>query len=328
MSDKVGVPKPNAVITAIRDEMNGDIELMEEENDFPPRSLFVQLGLHIYKYAPERLFQCTRFREEEIKNYSLNRGLLFQELQFLTENLRKDMPTYRRLENDAGVCRTPESEKKRLTTSKEAYLETGGLSAEKQVFFRCVEAETGALFQERIHYIHVRRRDTRYEFGLFYAGAQIPFAYAAFSPLDRQYLQNLLLSQGVPERRLLVLTRAFCFPGSPYNAMSALYGRCFRYLKKEVGDVCVVTALNQNLFFDGASLRGAEFHPFALVPMKYYYRDGRYVTRRRAESGEQNYEEQKFPAGDIIWYQRGVSLRATTPAKGLSVITDEMYDMR
>lgn len=324
MANELIMQQPSPVIVAIRHKFADAIELLEHKNNLPPRSLFLQLGLHIYKYSCEELFLCNRFDINKIKQYSINSNLIYDELFSLIGYLKYSLPIYTDLKEK---CQLLWRNSKIILTDKQ-YQEVGLDGVRRNINFRRVPPDIGAKIQGDIHYIKSRRLDTLYEFGLFMPNAQVPFAYAAFSLLDRHYLLNLPLFNDVPKDKIFVLTRAYSFPYSPYNAMSALYSRCFNYLKKNVGVSYIVTAINQNLFFSGASLQGANMALIATSPMKHYYLDGRYSTRRKLERTNNIFEEQKFKAAPIMWFGKNLMTDRKVQNITPSIVSEEMYDLQ
>ncbi len=326
MSDEINLLQPDSVIAEIRSKFTYDIDFLERKYKLPPYSLLIQLGLHIYKYTREELFLCSHFDETKIKQYSINRNLIFDELFSLINYLKQDLTIYNELREG---CLQMDQDTKVVSIDRQ-YEEVGVDGARRKIIFDEVPSYIGKHIQEDIHYIRCGRQDTHYELGLFASGAKVPFAYAAFSQLDRHYLLNLPLFKTVPKDKIFVLTRAYSFPNSPRNAMSSLYSQCFSYLKKEAGAAYVVTALNQNLFFSGASLRGANMNLITTSPMKYYYLNGRYSTRRKLERSDKPFDvqKQKFKATPIMWFGKSLLPAKRIPRVELTAVSEEMYDSR
>lgn len=324
MPNELIMQLPSPVIVAIKHKFADEIEFLERKNNLPPRSLFVQLGLHIYKYSCEDLFQCNRFDINQIKQYSINSNLIYNELFSLIGYLKKSLPVYTDLHGKSQLL----WKDSKIISHDKQYQEIAIEGVQRNIHFQHVLPDIGAKIQEDIHYIRSRRLDTLYEFGLFTPDTQVPFAYAAFSLLDRHYLLNLPLFNDIPKDRIFVLTRAYSFPNSPYNSMSALYSKCFDFLKKNAGAAYVVTAINQNLFFSGASLQAANMTLIATSPMKHYYLDGRYSTRRKLERTNRAFEEQKFKAAPIMWFGKNLMTDRQVQNITPTIVSEEMYDLQ
>lgn len=323
MVGKLKLLPPNPYIKKVEREFGDVIYSLERKCDLPPRSLFLQMGLHLYKFSLEELFICNRFDIAKIDQYSLNRNLVYDELYSLVNYLKTDMQVYQALQKESGASGTSS----KLESVRGTYCETGEAEQFSEISFGTVPPDIGRAIQEKIHYIRTARNDTSYQFGLYRKNHDVPFAYAAFSLLDRHYLENLPQLKNTPPSSVYVLTRAYAFPNSPRNAMTVLYSQCFDVLKKNAGASYVLTALNQNLGFSAASLSAANFELVAFSPMKYYYLDGLYSTRRKVECSGKSCTTQKFQSGSIMWFGKSLTGESEENSNLPLVVTDEMYDL-
>lgn len=321
MTNKLLLKQPNPFITEIKKVFENEIYLLEKKNNLPYRTLFLQLGLHIYKYSLDELFSCNQFDIDKIKQYSINSNLIYSELFALINYLKKDIPTYIEL---FKKCK-PYGIDSKIVAKNGLYREISETTFLANINFGKVSSIMGTLIQEKIHYIKSRRKDTKFEFGLYRNNESVPFAYAAFSLVDRKYLLNLPCLKSIPSDRIFVMTRAYSFPNSPYNTMSTLYSKCFNYLKIYDNAAYVLTALNQNLFFTGSSLKSANFEIIAYSPMKYYYADGIYSTRRKLIN-KKEYFSQKFNPGPIMWFGNNLIATDKSSCRKPSMVSEEMYD--
>lgn len=242
MSKGSNILLPNPYIERIFKSFGDVVAELEQKYGLPSRALLIQLGLHIYKYSITDIFICNNFDIEKIDQYSLNSNLIYSEL-FFDQLFEKNAKDFEDLKEQSG----PSSEKAKIISVDGEYAETSDNSL-SGISFRTVSSDIGTLIQEKIHYIRAKRDDTVYEFGLYRKGYGVPFAYAAFSLLDRHYLMNLPHLKEIPKSQVYVLTRAYSFPDSPQNTMSILYSKCFEFLKREALALYVLTAVNQNLF--------------------------------------------------------------------------------
>lgn len=323
MAGKLNLLLPNPYIIKVKREFGDVIDFLERKYDLPPRSLFLQMGLHLYKFSLEELFICNHFDPAKIDHYSLNRNLIYDELYSLISYLKTDMPVYQALQKESGASFASS----KLESFRGTYCETDEMEHFSEISFGTVPPDIGQSIQEKIHYIRTARSDTDYQFGLYRKNHDVPFAYAAFSVSDRQYLANLPQLRNVPPSSVYVLTRAYAFPNSPRNAMTVLYSKCFDALKKDAGASYVLTALNQNLSFSAASLSAANFELVAFSPMKYYYLDGLYSTRRKVERSGKNCTSQKFKSGSIMWFGKSLRGKHEENMAPPLVVTEEMYDL-
>lgn len=323
MAGKLDLLPPNPYIKKLEREFGNVIDFLEHKYDLPPRSLFLQMGLHLYKFSLEELFICNHFDMAKIDQYSLNRNLIHDELHSLANYLKTDMQVYQVLHKESGAS----SARSKLEFIRGTCCEIGETGQFSEVSFDTVPSDIGQSIQEKIHYIRTARIDTAYHFGLYRKNHDVPFAYAAFSLLDRHYLANLPQLRNISPSSAYVLTRAYAFPNSPRNAMTVLYSQCFDALRKNAGASYVLTALNQNLGFSAASLSATNFELVAFSPMKYYYLDGHYSTRRKVEHSGKNCMSQKFQSGSIMWFGKSLTGKSDENSNSPLVVTDEMYDL-
>ncbi|QCV88014.1 hypothetical protein FEZ32_06245 [Acidipropionibacterium jensenii] len=214
----------------------------------------------------------------------------------------------------------------------------GELTAERSdaesspILFDAVPPAFANSIQKDIHYIHSVRRDTIFHAGLRFIDHPAPFAYAAFSELDRVYLKTALKAsmQGtvdVADSRVVVMTRAFGYSPTPKNAMSKLFDLSAQRLQ-ELGYEWIITAINPFLGFKGSIFSGSSYFPFATSPMHYKYTaEGAYITRRRSPGVER--QEQRLITPPILWLARpmGRPLRRRLEKANISLynISDEEY---
>lgn len=202
----------------------------------------------------------------------------------------------------------------------------------KEIYFDKVNPSIGNFIQNKLHYIRKARDDTKFHLGFYSPGDKnIPFAYASFSILDRDYLiNNLPIS--LEGKQILVMTRAFGFNFIPHNSMSALFHCCYKFFKRDFNLYkAIVTALNPNLLFKGSIFKGASYFPFALSPLQLIYYNGNYVTRRfcRDKFGSEDIvklnkegkiKRAKIPSKDILWLIRGIYPQAQEIIRNLDYL--------
>ncbi|MFA6529044.1 MAG: hypothetical protein WCT46_05915 [Candidatus Gracilibacteria bacterium] len=155
----------------------------------------------------------------------------------------------------------------------------------KEQVFHSVDEEVSERCATDFHYLHENRLDSVGSYGMFLEGGHDPFAWVAYSPVNRQYKKELLWECGFPPDDFLELTRAWNCPGAPQNTISRLFSRSRRaeMKKRPRGLKGIISAVNPN-FFLGSSFRGSDFVPVGLKPTQLKFlstADGPlYITRR------------------------------------------------
>src|SRR5436190_22729746 len=159
--------------------------------------------------------------------------------------------------------------------------------------FEEVDPNVGFSIQENIHYIHKRREDTKFHFGLFLEDYEYPIAYCSFSVCDRNYQASALaavLGHDLKPEEIFVMTRAYGFNPLPANVMSKLFDKAAVYIKmcnrkSGIRAKFIITALNPFLGFNGGIFLGSSYSPFATSPMFYNFTmQGLYLNRRSAKN--------------------------------------------
>jgi len=288
-------------IEQIIDSSEGLIRRYESEFGIVGNSLKVQLIFHLYKHSESDLIQ----------DGSVNLDLVEDEIRFLLGSMETNIAQY----NQCLEMTLPSQGESKVVKRGGLLFEHG--ISEREIHFGEVDPGLGDLIQEKFHYIGHPRSDTLFHFGLFREGAEVPFAYVAFSELDRDYLLDVPYLENFPNKRVLVKTRAFGFDKCPKNSMSLLYSQAANYFNREGLYNLVVTAINQNLLFTARSFLGASYFPFATSPLEFQYLDGFYVTRRqvKTELGTDNvddlinnprYQVANLKPSPIIWFLKGI----------------------
>ncbi|CAC9555014.1 hypothetical protein [uncultured Gammaproteobacteria bacterium] len=179
--------------------------------------------------------------------------------------------------------------------------------------FKEVSKEIGLEIQDKLHYIHSARQDTKHHFGLFIEGKDYPICYAALSEDIREYqIYGLESINKINTTNTIVMTRAFGFSKLPKNTMSKFFQRIKKEISSNTNNLVIVTALNPLLGFKGSIFLGASYIPYMLSPLKYHYdQNGCYLTRRALKD---RVVEQQIKTPPIVWLARGLK---TFVQKGL-----------
>lgn len=146
-------------------------------------------------------------------------------------------------------------------------------------FSRVSEADTRVVL-ERFHYLSSHRPDAQ-SYGLLTTDQRI-VALATLSHQDIQPISEAFASYVAPSQ-VLVVSRLFAFDWSPPNTISHLFGllaKVTRRLRPRVR--LLITYLNPNLGFTGASYRASNWHLIGEENgTRYSYVDGVYATDRQ-----------------------------------------------
>ena len=268
--------QPNPIVEKIMGQLADKILELDQRRNLPCGYLKTALALHLPQYPLDTL--CLGGQDDLTANRQfLNvqgeqlAKMIYDKIHSLPTELKKMTLLARRTS-------------KIVHHSKEI-IEVDNDGRERPVYFARVDPNIGELIQQKLHYIGYPRDDTLFHFGLFRQRGEFPFAYAAFSILDRKYVQNNLPFE-LPMNNLLVLTRSFNINNSPENAMSLLFSQCRQFFKKNLEVLkfeAILTAANPNLFFKAVSFRACWFFPFATTPFEPLYYHGRYITRKHCQ---------------------------------------------
>jgi hypothetical protein len=152
------------------------------------------------------------------------------------------------------------------------------LERDSLVFAPC-RAEVARVIHERFHYIGSFREGRH--LALFHSrAADIPLALATLSRMDIGNLTPFFPSAEA-RRQVLVLSRLFAFDWAPRNTVSYLLGQTYKFARARLPKVeSLLTYLNPNLGFTGASYQASNWNTFLEVPARYAYLDGNYITFR------------------------------------------------
>ncbi|HEY6242622.1 MAG TPA: hypothetical protein VIX17_01675 [Pyrinomonadaceae bacterium] len=144
--------------------------------------------------------------------------------------------------------------------------------------FHEVALEQACDVMARFHYLRSPRLDGRY-YGLSSKHGQL-VAICVSSPLDVEYLGNLLSNNDRGNVSARVLSRVFAFEGAPRNTISHLLSRA-AHAERKLGVTDWVSYVNPNMGFSGISYLASGWHLLGEQPgTTYRYLDNRYITDR------------------------------------------------
>ncbi|TXI51334.1 MAG: hypothetical protein E6Q50_01255 [Lysobacter sp.] len=142
-------------------------------------------------------------------------------------------------------------------------------------------ADDARICHTAFHYIGAHRigrhyglslRASRQAFLPYYSLTFSEFDIESADPFIREWLSGLSLR---------VLSRAHAFRCAPYNAFSFSLSRAIRNLSENEADVdALITYVNPNVGFTGATYRATGWVPLAEEAAKYYYLNEKYITVR------------------------------------------------
>lgn len=145
-----------------------------------------------------------------------------------------------------------------------------------------VAADLATTIHTRFHYIGTVRQGLH--FGLYDREEdEVPCTLLTFSPFDLVPLTGFL-PEGVTPGEVCVLSRAYSFRWAPRNSFSFAFRRALVVLRRALPELrLMLTYVNPNLGFSGASYAASNWAPFAQEATLYHYLDGQYITWRELE---------------------------------------------
>jgi hypothetical protein len=157
------------------------------------------------------------------------------------------------------------------------------ISSPQHTVFGEVTPAEAQVIHERFHYISSFRSDSQH-FGLKTQNSNKIVALASLSPFDLHHVEPLLPATITPDR-VCVISRVYSFDWAPRNTTSYLLGHVQRHVAQQDTDIAMLlTYVNPNLGFSGASFRAANWLPFGREDgTRYCYLDGEYITDRKLE---------------------------------------------
>jgi hypothetical protein len=147
--------------------------------------------------------------------------------------------------------------------------------------FDRIDSEAASALIHRYHYLQSPRTDA-IAYGLLCAeeAKESVVALATVSPFDLLTAVPAL-PDGVTQDEVAVISRVLAFPKTPPNAISFLLRNLYSELKSRSKITLLLSYINPNLGFGGASLKSSGWWRMAYELKPYYlYLDGHYVTER------------------------------------------------
>ena len=147
--------------------------------------------------------------------------------------------------------------------------------------------EIGTFIENQLHYLRSERNDSIMRIGLFRKNYQYPICYMSYCIVDRLD-KKIALAKSIGDdsflyQDMIELSRVYGCGKLPYNAISFLNGRAIMTQELQRYNV-FITAVNPVLGFNGNSVRGAGFVPYATRQVQYNYNEnGLYCTNRKKQ---------------------------------------------
>jgi hypothetical protein len=139
-------------------------------------------------------------------------------------------------------------------------------------------SEEARVIQEHFHYLRSMRPDTL-PFAACFDGRVA--ALASVAPLDVEPISASLPAR-LHAEDVAVVARIFAFDWAPRNTITYLLARVGRVMAEDDKKQMLLTYLNPNLGFTGASYKAANWTLYAEERgTRYAYLDGNYVTDRK-----------------------------------------------
>lgn len=308
----------NKLISEITEILRSRIIDLEVSHAIPAGYLKTSLALHIPRFSEEEIYSFKNIEFQVVYDEAKRlAGLLSAKINSLPEEYR--------------LMLEPSNKLTKVKHQGDKIIEIDAKGNEMEIEFKEVDQSIGNLIQEKLHYIGQPREDTLFHFGLFRKGDKYPFAYSAYSILDRKYLQDSLpFISDMGE--VLVLTRSFSINSSPINSMSMLFGAGINKIKELYPNKykAVITAINPNTLFKGTVFKGSAFFTFATVPFLPTYYKGNYITRKALDGVRYNPNELQgvqIECKPTIWMGNGLYKTTSEKFRECKIInvTKESY---
>lgn len=291
--------EPNKIVLEVTDVLRNRIIELEKSHDIPAGYLKSALALHIPRFSEEEIYADGNVEFQNI----------FLEAQRLAEILSNKISQIP-IKYHKQIIKADKLSKVKHSDKGIIEIDTSGI--ETLVEFRSVDPKLGDMIQEKLHYIGQKREDTLFHFGLYRRGDEFPFAYSAYSILDRNYLYEALPFKCKMDN-ILVLTRAFNINSAPVNSMSLLFSLGVQFIENHYKHkyLGIISAINPNILFNGSIFKGSSFFTFATVPFIPLYYKGDYITRKSVKDvSEYNPNELtslKIDCKPTIWMGQGLN---------------------
>lgn len=301
------------LIASLRDDLidqlvhncSSDIDTVAQVLGIDPSYLSVQVRILLPYYSLENIKQASTTSEIRLIRdvlVKLRKSLESFEIKYLHHRYQNGIDTL---------------QEKMQVIDKNGDLKISNGDKTYKIKFDLVDESIGNDIQDNLHYIHKRRNDTKFHFGLFLEDYTYPICYCAISQCDRNYQMKALskaINDDIQAVSVYTLTRSFGFSPLPHNMMSKLFDKMAVFIKQHHNvnrmprPRFIITALNPFLGFNGGIFLGSSFIPFATSPMEYKYNtNGLYLNRR---SDTSKIIDQSFVTPPILWLTRPLTHEA------------------
>ncbi|RAL55840.1 hypothetical protein BLD25_03300 [Candidatus Gracilibacteria bacterium GN02-872] len=276
-------------------------KILEKEYSIPKSIFFTYFNLHIPQLELSDIYKGINRNTSitELKNLKLQYSNVENIIQLVKKRVEILLSNYNSF---YGNIIDYKDSKLKFKNGKNLIIKDEKVIDE--VVFGKVDSSKGDFIQNHLHYIGAKREDTLYHFGFTNSNGEI-IAYNSVSILDRNY-PLIAFPNNVSNDMIINMTRAFGVNNAPANLMGGLYYKTMMFLKNETDFEYIMTYINQNLGFSGASFLGASYIPIAYSPMNYTYVNGLYKNRKSLKENEDG-NTNKLNMLPIILLARGLN---------------------
>jgi hypothetical protein len=153
----------------------------------------------------------------------------------------------------------------------------------RDLTFEEIDSSSATPVLTSLHYLRSVRPDSRY-FALLDPVEKRPVTICAISPLQWKCVAREIWAEfDIPPDQAWDVSRVYSVENAPRNAISSLLSKVRTYLRYTVPSAdLLITAVDPNLGFSGASYRAANWQQWMTVKARpYLYEDGGYVSPRQ-----------------------------------------------
>ena len=152
-----------------------------------------------------------------------------------------------------------------------------------ELLFEQTDTSRAAPVLNALHYLRSARPGSLY-FAMVDPIERLPVCLCSVSPLEWKCVARQIRSMSrIPQEKVWDVSRVYSVNDSPRNVISTLLSRVRSYFKHNMPEVdLLVTAVDPNLGFTGASYRAANWQQWMTVKARpYLYENCRYVSPRQ-----------------------------------------------
>jgi hypothetical protein len=153
----------------------------------------------------------------------------------------------------------------------------------RELAFEQIDPSRALPLLESLHYLRSARRGSLY-FALVDPINRLPVSLCSVSPLEWKCVASQISAQfAVQQERIWDISRVYSIDSAPPHSISSLLSRVRTHLRRNMSSAdLLITAVDANLGFTGASYRAANWQQWMSVKARpYLYENGAHVTPRQ-----------------------------------------------